>query len=50
MRQIDGAETRLIALFDGDVEYLINCQCTPKRRADIEKACRQVLDTVERKG
>jgi hypothetical protein len=50
VRQIDGATSRLIALFDGDVEYLINCQSTPKRRADIEKACRQALDTVERKG
>ena len=49
VRQIDGARSRLVALFDGDVEYLINCQSTPKRRADIEKACRQALDTVERK-
>ena len=50
VRQIDGAETRLIALFDGDVEYLLNCQSTPKRKADIAKACQQALDTVERKG
>ena len=49
VRQIDGARSRLVALFDGDVEYLINCQSTPKRRADIDKACRQALDTVERK-
>jgi len=49
VRQIDGAKTRLVALFDGDVEYLINCQSTPKRRTDIETACRRVLDTVERK-
>jgi hypothetical protein len=50
VRQIDGARSRLIALFDGDVEYLVNCQSTPKRRSDIEEACRQALDTVERKG
>lgn len=50
VRQIDGAKTRLIALFDGDVEYLLNCQNTPTRKADIEKACKQALDTVERKG
>ena len=49
VRQIDGAKTRLIALFDGDVEYLFNCQSTPKRRTDIAKACRQALDTVARK-
>ena len=49
VRQIEGAETRLVALFDGDAEYLINCQSTPKRRADIDKACEQVLKTVEKK-
>lgn len=49
VRQIDGARSRLVALFDGDVEYLVNCQSTPKRRAEIDKACRQALDTVERK-
>ena len=49
VRTIDGAETCLVALFDGDVEYLINCQSTPDRRADIAKACEQVLKTVEKK-
>ena len=49
VREIDGARTRLVALFDGDVEYLINCQGTPKRRADIDQACAQVLATVEKK-
>ena len=49
VREIDGARTRLVALFDGDVEYLVNCQSTPKRRADIDKACAQVLETVEKK-
>ena len=48
VRQISGAETRLVALFAGDVEYLINCQSTPKRRADIDKACEKVLETVEK--
>ena len=47
--QIEGARTRLIALFDGDVEYLVNCQSTPKRRVEIERACEQVLETVETK-
>ena len=49
VRQIDGAETRLVALFDGDAEYLINCQSTPKRRADIDRACAQVLRTVAKR-
>ena len=49
VRAIENAESRLVALFDGDVEYLINCQSTPERRADVEKACEQVLKTVERR-
>ncbi len=49
IRTAEGGRSRLVALFDGDVEYLINCQSTPKRRADIEMACDQVLETVETK-
>ena len=49
VRQIDGAETRLVALFDGDAEYLINCQSRPNRRAEIDRACAQVLKTVARR-
>lgn len=46
VREVDGARSRLVALFDRDVEYLVNCQ-GQKRRAEIEKACAQVLRTVE---
>jgi hypothetical protein len=49
VKSVEGAESRLVALFDGDVEYLVNCQSTPDRRADIDKACKQALETVEKK-
>ncbi len=49
VRRFEGARSRLVALFDGDTEYLVNCQYTPERKDDIEKACKQALDTVERK-
>ena len=49
VREVPGAETRLVALFDGDAEYLINCQSTPKRRRDIDRACAQVLKTVAKR-
>lgn len=49
LRQPEGARTRLIALFDGDTEYLINCQYTPDRKDDIEKACDQILESIEKK-
>jgi hypothetical protein len=46
VRQVAGATSRLVALFHRDVEYLVNCQ-GQKRRAEIDRACAQVLKTVE---
>ena len=46
VREVDGARSRLVALFHRDVEYLVNCQ-GQRRKAEIEKACAQVLRTVE---
>ncbi len=34
-------------IFDGDVEYTINCQSNEKRREEMDKACRTALDSVE---
>lgn len=41
------AETRAVALFDGDVQYLLNCQSTPELRERIEDACELALETFE---
>jgi hypothetical protein len=41
------AETRAVAIFDGDVEYLVNCQSTPEGRQRIEAACERALDTLQ---
>jgi hypothetical protein len=41
--------SRLEVLFDRATEYLFNCQSTPPKRSKIEDACRQALDTLERK-
>jgi hypothetical protein len=43
-------ESRLIVLFDGRTEYLINCQSTPEKRDEINQACDLAVDTLERKG
>ncbi len=40
-------ESRLAVLFDGKVEYLVNCQSTPAARDKIEKGCRTVLDSIK---
>jgi hypothetical protein len=41
------AETRAVAIFDGNVQYLLNCQSTPEQRQRIEAACDLALDTLE---
>ncbi len=41
------ASTRAIAIFDGDVEYLMNCQSTPDRAEQISEACDLALETLE---
>jgi hypothetical protein len=46
---VPGADTRLVALFDGDVEYLVNCQSTRAHRAELDRACEQALKTVEKR-
>jgi hypothetical protein len=40
-------ESRMAVLFDGNVEYLVNCQSTPDKRDKIEKGCRTVLDSIK---
>jgi len=41
-------QSRIAVLFDGGVEYLVNCQSTPDSRDRIEKACGTVLDSLEK--
>jgi hypothetical protein len=43
-------ETRIIALFEGDQEYLIHCQSTPEGREEIEQACDLAVDTLARRA
>ena len=39
-------ESRLVALFDGNQEYLLNCQSTPDDREQVDAACEQMLETL----
>ena len=41
-------ETRLVYLFDQNVEYQVNCQSTPAKRTELNAACDQVLATLRR--
>jgi hypothetical protein len=38
--------SRYTVFFEGDQEYLINCQSTPAERDQIEAACDQALETL----
>lgn len=42
-------ESRLHVIFDGNVEYTINCQSNDERREDLEKACDTALGSVKKK-
>jgi hypothetical protein len=42
------AVSRMSVLFAGPVEYLINCQSTPAKRAALDAGCRMALATLRR--
>ena len=42
---VEGGESRLTAIFDGEQEYFLNCQSTPEQREEIEAACDLALET-----
>ena len=39
-------ESRITVLFEGDQEYVINCQSTPEKRTEVEAACDLMLETL----
>jgi hypothetical protein len=41
-------KSRLVFLFDGAVEYLVNCQSTPEERDEITRGCDRVLTTMSK--
>lgn len=43
----EDGESRYNIFFDGDQEYLINCQSTPDSREEIDAACQEALDSLE---
>jgi hypothetical protein len=43
---IEGAASDITIIFDGDQEYVINCQSTPDHRDEVDEACDQALETL----
>ena len=42
-------QSRLVFLFDGPIEYLVNCQSTPEKQAEVARACERVLTTMTKR-
>jgi hypothetical protein len=49
LEEPSGARSELLVVFDGDKEYLVNCQSTSERRRELEAACDVVRSTLERR-
>ncbi len=45
VQTIEGGQSRLNFIFDGDQEYLINCQSTADGRDQVDEACDLALKT-----
>jgi hypothetical protein len=43
---VEGASSDVSILFDGDQEYVINCQSTPDHRDEVTEACEMALETL----
>jgi hypothetical protein len=46
----EDGESRILFLFEGDQEYVLNCQSTPERREEVDAACEQMRDTLAPAG
>jgi hypothetical protein len=43
---VEEGESDLTILFDGDEEYVINCQSTTDHRTEVEEACETAIETL----
>ena len=41
-------QSRLVFIFDGSVEYMVNCQSTPEEREAITRGCDRALTTMSK--
>ena len=45
----EDGRSSITMLFDGRAQYNLNCQSTPTKRDELDRACRRALETLERK-
>lgn len=46
----EDGESMLTILFDGDQEYLVNCQSVPEERDTVDAACEKAIESIEPAG
>jgi hypothetical protein len=49
LREPEDGRSTIVAVFDGDTEYFINCQSVPDGREELDEACERAIETLELK-
>ncbi|HZC13349.1 MAG TPA: hypothetical protein VE270_04935 [Thermoleophilaceae bacterium] len=47
LQEPDDGRSTIVAVFDGDTEYFINCQSVPDGREELDEACDRAIETLE---
>lgn len=50
LQEPENGRSTIVAVFDGDKEYFINCQSVPDGREELEQACDEAIETLELKS
>ena len=50
LQEPENGRSTIVAVFDGDKEYFINCQSVPDGREELEEACDMAIDTLALKS
>jgi hypothetical protein len=49
LREPEDGHSTIVAVFDGDTEYFINCQSVPDGRDELDEACERAIETLRLK-
>jgi hypothetical protein len=49
LQEPENGRSTIVAIFEGDTEYFINCQSVPDGREELDDACELAIDTLEPK-
>jgi hypothetical protein len=46
LREPEDGRSTIVAVFDGDKEYFMNCQSVPDGREELDEACERAIETL----